>query len=150
MQTTSSNEISVGHSNKFPFWTKLWFNWILLTIFYLLFFGSSEEVKTPLQSIGAIIGIFVPIGFWSLGTILDSYANVTLFTTTYISFAIVLFIYLLFTFDKYLEKNVVIYSKKVFLNLLALLVLTMIFDLILFHRLGSWNILFFGNFKGIK
>lgn len=128
--------------NHKKFFCSLWFWWLLLTVVYVcmtfVFFDeqfNSSIIGTPLGYMFGFIGIFVPYGVASF--------VLFYFPMTWISFVVFILV-MLFAETKLGMMNLSS-RRRVALNLLILLVLTITVDLIRDTPFESWDIFLKGG-----
>lgn len=125
-----------------PFYTKLWFWWVLLTAIYLgLFFSGSlgSDTSTSLGYITGFIGLFVPIGlFTSAGIYSEIFERTN--PSIWTAIAVIVF-FASFYFDSVISKYFHNRFIKILTCLFILLLVTLIINLAIFGTWASMRIL---------
>ncbi len=118
------------------FYKSIWFWWFLTTFVYVVLnlFEFPGSNATFFGYVAGFIGLFVPYGLTSL----------ILFISIRSWISLIVFVVLMKSFDKKLEKGNYSIGKRITLNLLALLVLTTIVDLVRGTGMASWLIFYYG------
>ncbi len=126
------------NENKWGLFKSIWIWWGFTTFVYLLLSKSGYLVSLPstMGYVTGFIGLFVPYGFLSLITFLSPFGWISL----------IIFLALMIYIERKLNKQNFSLTKRIFLNLLALLVLTTIVDFIRLTPFASWFIFFHGGF----
>lgn len=113
--------------NKYPIWLRLWFWWLILTLVYLALFNSlNSPTGDTAAKVGALIGLFVPLGPYSIVKSIP-----------------VLGIPLLFLAVALVKGDDVFFKDKVMkilFNLAMLLLFTMFMDFFLWGKWCSFDI----------
>ncbi|MDO8593814.1 MAG: hypothetical protein Q7R59_02875 [bacterium] len=131
------------NQNQWVIIRSIWFWWIFTTLIYLAIPGYKEETAITLGHIvgyiSGLVGLFVPYGYLSL--------VLFIFPLTWVS--LVVFLVLMVLIDLKLNKQNFSLSKRILINLLALLILTTMVDLIRGTAFESWWIFFNGGFPSL-
>lgn len=118
----------------------LWFWWFLLTAIYLLFnaigYPAGDGNIVPLGYIAGAVGLFVPFGFMSLFLLMSP--------VTWLSIPV--FLISMWYGEKQLKEKNYSYGKKVLMNLLLLLIITILVDFARMTPFASWLIFLGGGF----
>lgn len=110
---------------KYIVFRSLWFWWFLTTAIYLIFntqgYPPQEGASSMLGYVAGFVGLFVPFGFMSL---------ILFFVNALTWVGLAAFIGLMLSAEKILMGRNLGLGEKIFFNLLALLIITIIVDLI--------------------
>ena len=119
----------------------LWFDWIILTLIYLITFYGSGEMASPFYLLNPLVGLFVPIGFWNLTAMFQAASPATLPATSYAFLYVLPLLFLVLFFgNRFGKERVQKFWLRVLLNLISLLLLTAFVDLIIWHKWYSWEL----------
>jgi len=130
------------NQNQWVIFRSIWFWWVVTTVFYLaLSIYLSPDTPTPLGYIPGFIGLFVPYGFLSFPLF---------FLSPFPWLSLVIFIVLMGKVERKLNKQNFSLSKRIFLNLLILLLLTVMVDFVRGTAFQSWVIFFNGKFPRLE
>jgi hypothetical protein len=126
------------NQNRKTILSSIWFWWVLTTIIYLIFNLSHYPGNTPslLGHIAGFVGLFVPYGMLSS----------ILFLSPFSWISAVVFLFLMFRAEKELNAKNYNLSKRILINLLILLLLTIAVDAMRGTFFQSWVIFFKGAF----
>jgi hypothetical protein len=117
----------------------LWFWWFLLTAIYLLFnaagYPTGGDHDILLGYVAGAVGLFVPFGFLSLLLLMSP--------TTWLSIPV--FLISMWYGEKKLKEKNYSYGKKVLMNLLVLLMITILVDFARMTPWASWSIFLGGG-----
>ncbi len=127
------------NKNKWAVFQSIWFCWFILTALYIILniAGYPNTVPSTMGYIAGFIGLFVPYGLPSLILMITPYSWVSL----------AVFHLAMFWINRRLKGKNLGLGKRIVLNLLALLILTIIVDLIRLTPFESWRIFFNGAMR---
>ena len=126
---------ALNRMEKRSFWLSIWVWWAALTILYLAIFTGSGVKSNYIRFITApLIGLFVPIGFGNfIGSInQNGYGPEKIKNGWIIIFPLLLLT--LYIADKIAKKFAFNIILRIFYNLAILFILTLVVDIILWHR----------------
>jgi hypothetical protein len=123
------------------FFTSIWGIWILSTIIYVLGPGFFQDFLgvNSINSIFLFIGLFVPFGIWNtLGL-----ASIKTF------WVLPLVLVTMFMVNKKIKNINLSTAQKILMNSVVLFFLTILVDLVIWHKWCSWVTLIGGSGCGM-
>lgn len=129
--------VSENNKNKRTILKSIWFWWILTTVVYLILNTGNSTIS---DRVAGFFGLFVPYGFLSLFVAFAEPIG-TLLTIV----SVIFFIFAMRWSNKIINKESNSTVKAILMSLFALLIITMVVDLIRGTPFYSWQILFTGG-----
>lgn len=117
------------------FLSNLWFDWLVLTLIYLLTFVGSGTIASPFHLFNPSIGLFVPVALGNLAGIFDYPKNP--YVGIYVAFVFISSLLLGNILGRrYIKNNYL----KILFNLIILFILTFLVDMIIWYHWESWQL----------
>lgn len=126
-------------AQKYTWFRSIWFWWLITTSLYIILVTQGHALTntqgnaTLLDYIAGFIGLFVPYGVNSL---------ILFFFSPLSWISLLFFIVAMSRVEKYLNTRQASFSRKIIYNFLALMLLTVIVDIIRHTPFESWRIFF--------